>query len=292
MGRARRNVGSDGRLHARDADGVGADAKARLQVSNVLHERQDLEPPIGQAEQDADAHVVDLGLHGAVHGRDPPIVVLLLARQVHALVGRAVVGFLEQLVGANARALERAEFIDRQGRDVGIHPADFALAPFHTVDRRNGIQYVLEALARIRLPCHQQDALVALVDQDLDLAADLILRQRPSLDLFVACAKRAIGAVVGAKIGHVERRKQHQPRPVDLIFHRACRLEDLAQQLRIADRGQRGHIRHAQPGQATGLGQHRAHMLCILAGGCRQHANDFALVYKSNCVVHLFSSLP
>ncbi len=128
------------------------DTKARLQVPNVLHEGQDLEAPIGQAEQDADAHVVDPGFHGAVHGGDAPVVVLLLAC-----------------------ALERAEFIEGQGRDVGIHAADFALAALDTVDRRNRVEHVLEALVRIRLARHQQDALVALVDQDLDLAANLFL---------------------------------------------------------------------------------------------------------------------
>jgi len=94
---------------------------------------------------------------------------------VNALVGRVGVGFLEQLVSADACALERAEFIEGQGRDVGIHAADFALAALDTVDRRNRVEHVLEALVRIRLARHQQDALVALVDQDLHLAANLFL---------------------------------------------------------------------------------------------------------------------
>jgi len=32
----------------------------------MLHERQDLKTPIGQAEQNADAYVIDPGFHGAV----------------------------------------------------------------------------------------------------------------------------------------------------------------------------------------------------------------------------------
>ena len=63
---------------------------------------EDLEAPVEEAEEHADADVVDAGLHGAVHGGDAPVVVPLLAADVHARVGLAVVGLLEELVGADA----------------------------------------------------------------------------------------------------------------------------------------------------------------------------------------------
>ena len=133
---------------------------------------------------------------------------------------------------------------------------------------------------------------MALVNQDLDLAANLVLRQRPSFDLLVARAKGAVGAVVGAQIGYVEWRKKHQPRPVDLILHRTRGLKDLAQQLGITHGGQGGHLLHLQSGQPARLGQHRAHVFRILAGGCRQHTNDFAFVYESYDVVHVCPPYP
>ena len=96
------HVGAAGRLEARHADGVRADAVGALELADVLQHGEDLEAPVEEAEEHADADVVDAGLHGAVHAGDAPVVVLLLAAHVHGVVGLAVVGLLEELVGADA----------------------------------------------------------------------------------------------------------------------------------------------------------------------------------------------
>ena len=84
MRRAERQGRAGGRLDPRHADRVRADAEPRFQVANVLQQGQQLEPPVVEAEQHADANVVDAGLHGAVERRDAPVVVALRAAGVDA----------------------------------------------------------------------------------------------------------------------------------------------------------------------------------------------------------------
>ncbi len=69
-------------------------------------------------------------------------------------------------------------------------------------------------------------------------------------------------------------------------------MKDFSQQLGIAHGGQCGHVLHAEPGQAAGLGQHRAHLPRVLARRCRQYAADFAFIHKSQGVVHVYSLYP
>ena len=72
------------------------------QMRDVLHQAEEFEAPVVQTEQHAHADIVDAGLHGAVERGGAPIVVALLAGAMHGGIGRAVVGFLEELVGADA----------------------------------------------------------------------------------------------------------------------------------------------------------------------------------------------
>ena len=74
-------VGAGGGLQAGNADGVRAAAEALLQMMDVLQHGQHLEAPVVDAEERADAHVVDAGLHGAVHHGGAPVVVGLLPRR-------------------------------------------------------------------------------------------------------------------------------------------------------------------------------------------------------------------
>ena len=82
MRRLAGDVGADGRLEARHADRVRAHAEGLLEVPDVLQDGEHLEAPVEQAEQHADADVVDAALHGAVHGGHAPVVVALAAAQV------------------------------------------------------------------------------------------------------------------------------------------------------------------------------------------------------------------
>ena len=102
---------------------------------------------------------------------------------------------------------------------------------------RDAVEDVLEAaVLGVRLAGHEQDALVALVDQQLDLVADLRLRERAALELLVAHAEGAVEAVVVAQVADVERREEHEALAVDGLLALARRREQLGQQLRVAHR--------------------------------------------------------
>ena len=88
---------------------MATDAEKVFQMGDVLHQGQDFEPPIGQAEQDADADVVDPRLHGPVHDGNPPVEIGLLSAQMDLRVHLAVIGLLETLIGADAGFLQGAK---------------------------------------------------------------------------------------------------------------------------------------------------------------------------------------
>ncbi len=123
------------RPQPREADRVRADVVVLLQVQGVAHQGQHLEPPVVQPKQGPDAHVVAPGLHRPRHAVEPPeIIALAGAGRMHAGVGLVVVGFLEDLIGADAGRLDRgvAGVVQRGGVDV--HAADFAVAARGGVD--------------------------------------------------------------------------------------------------------------------------------------------------------------
>jgi hypothetical protein len=77
-----------------------------------------------------------------------------------------------------------------------------------------------------------------LVDEDLDLAADLVLRQCPALELLVAHAEGAVEAVVGAQVGDVERGEEHEARAVDRVLDEQHRDILVAETLELGGLGQ------------------------------------------------------
>ncbi len=209
----------------------------------MVHHGQHLEAVVVQAEQHADAGVVDAALHGAVDGAEVPVVVALGAGQVHLLVGGAVVGLLEELVGADVAGLEPAVVLDVEGGDVHVEAPDLAVARLHAVDGLDGVVDVVEAAAvGIALTRHQEDALVALVDDDLGLAGDLLEGQVPAQQALVAGAERTVTALVLALVGDVHGGEQHQPVAVDGLLDVAGGGEDLLVQVRVGVGQQHGHV--------------------------------------------------
>src|SRR5664280_1935548 len=126
--RVARDVGPGRWFHARHRDRVRPDAEPALEVADVLHERERLEAPVEQAEEDADADVVDPGFHRAVGGVDAPVEIALPARDVNPRVRVAVVGLLENLVGADLPRLQELELLGGERRDVDVDPPDLARA--------------------------------------------------------------------------------------------------------------------------------------------------------------------
>ena len=225
----------------------------------MLHQRQQLVAPVEEPEQHADPHVVDARLHGAVHRRHAPVVVLLLAGEVDAGVGAAVVGFLEELIGADLRGLELPELVEGERRHVHVDAADLAPVVGDAVDGVDRLEDVREPLARVGLAGHEQHALVALVDEHPRFRGDLVLRERAPLEFGVARPEGAVRALVAAQVRDVQRREHHEPPAVDGLLDVLGGLEQLVEQVRVADVHQRGHVVRLEAVHLPGLRQHRAH---------------------------------
>ena len=129
-----------------------------------------------------------------------------------------MIGFLKQLEGSDARFLQQLEPLRGLRRQVHVYAPDFTGADLRVVDGRDGVENVLEALRRQRLAGHHQNALVALADEDARLFGDLFLRERAARERGVGGAEGAVGALVRAAIGNIERREEDQPRAVDLLL--------------------------------------------------------------------------
>ena len=124
-------------------------------------------------------------LHGAVHRLGVVGVVALGARGVERLVGRLVVGLLEEDVGADARVAQAAVVLDRRGGDVHVHAADGAVAVADRVDGVDGFEDVLQRVVARVLARFERQALVTHVLERRHLAADLLLRQLATRDVLV-----------------------------------------------------------------------------------------------------------
>ena len=102
--------------------------------------------------------------------------------------------------------------------------------------------------------------LVARVQQRLDLAVNLLRRERPANRVRVRPAKRAVLAIVRALAADVERGEQHDPVAVDVAFQLPRGLEDLLNQLGRVGPQQHGRLLQLQRLLVHALGDHVAHL--------------------------------
>ena len=239
-----------------NADGVRAAAEALFQMMDVLQHGEDFVAPVVDAEERADADVVDAGLHGAVHDGGAPVVVGLAAAGMDPSVGGAVVRLLEALVGADAAGLQLAEVLDRERRDVDVDAANLAVAAARGVDGLDGLVDVVEAVGvGIGLAGDHEDALVALLDDDLDLGGDLFLGEGDAVQLAVAGAVGAVFALVGAAVADVERGEHDQAGAVDLLLDGARGGKELFGQLRVLESDEGCDLVEGEALHLAGLGE-------------------------------------
>ena len=208
-----------GRADARHADGVRADAELGLQVLG-MHEQADEVIAVGcQAIKHADAHVVAAAQLGTIHGLGVIAVVALRARGMQCLVVLAVVGFLEEDVGTDTGGLELLVSLDLSRGDVHVQAADLTIAHLGIIDGVNRLQNVLQRVHHGVLAGLESDALVAHLDQSLDLSADLILRQFLARDGLVLGMVGAIDAPVDAIVRQIKRGEHHNAVAVEAALH-------------------------------------------------------------------------
>ncbi len=165
---------------------------------------QQLEFVVIETEQHANAHIVDTGFHGSVHGVETIEEVLLAALEVHLFVGRSVVAFLKTLIGAYGGRLQQLEIFCVHGGAVDIDAADLTAFAFaHAVHGLDGVDYGAGVITRV-LTVDRQDPFVAHLFQGFHLGDQLLLAQGLAWQVMVVGAEAAIAAGVGAVVGNIQ----------------------------------------------------------------------------------------
>lgn len=190
-----------GRADARHGDRVRPDAPDGLKVFGVHEQADEVVAAELKAEENAESHVVDAALHGAVVRFGVIGVVGLRSLRVKLLIGLAVVGFLEELVGADLGFVKLAVVFNRRGGDVDVQAADLAVLVLDRVDGLDGLEDVLDRIVLGMLAGFKQQALVPEVLKGDHFVADLLLRELLAHDVLVLGVVRAVGAGVDAVVG-------------------------------------------------------------------------------------------
>ena len=277
-------VGVDivGVLHPGHADGVGPHPVDSLQVLGVHQQPGELIAVQLQAEQHAQAHVVNAALHGPVHGLGVVAVVALGAGGVQVLVALLVVGLLEQDVGADARLLQLAVVLHGGGGDVHVHPADGAVFVLDGVDGVDAVQHILNGAVDGVLAGLDGQALVAHVLQGDDLFLHFLLGQLFPGDVLVLLVVGTVQTAVDAVVRQVQRREDDNAVAVEILFDllgQGVQLLDLLGD--VAGQQHRGlPVRQALalPGLVQNLVD-ELHVVFVLIG-IGQGVQDFLVVDK------------
>ena len=189
---------------ARERDGVRTHVEASLQVVGVANHSQHLVTPVVQAEEDAEAVVVDASLLGAVHrGQAVVVVAFLGVGGMVFVVDFGAIGLLENLIGADARLFHDAEAFHIQRSGVDVHAADAALAFLGGVGHLHGVGDVLGRVFR-RLAIDEDEALLAIIFESLHVADEFFIGQRGADLLLIRGAETTVNAVVHAVVTHIQ----------------------------------------------------------------------------------------
>ncbi|OQB92105.1 MAG: hypothetical protein BWX83_00302 [Candidatus Cloacimonetes bacterium ADurb.Bin117] len=267
MGRAVRKFGADGRLYAREGDGVRPHAEGFLQMDGVVKQAQHLEFPVVEAHQGADAEVVDTCFHGAVEAVEAPEEIALGSTRMQVPVGFLVVGFLKYLVGADAHGFHGAEALNIQRRGVDVHPANLAFRVFGVINGLHGLGDVFRRIHGM-LAVNHDEAFVAGFHQGLGFLNQLFAAEGGAHAFLVRDAEAAIDAVVHAFVAHVERGKEHDAVAVDAFLQFVGAFQDKLFEFGIGDAEQGCRLFRLQPVLVQGFGYYLtdAGFRCVFPG--------------------------
>ena len=196
-----------------------------------------------QAEENAQAHIVDARFHRAVVRFGVVGVVALRSRGMKFLIALFVVGLLKQDIGTDLGFLELAVVLDRGSCDVHVRATDRAVLVLDRVDGLKALEHVLDRIVDRVFAQLDRKALVTLVLQRNHFGGDLFLGELLARDRLVLQMVRAVHAAVHAVIRQVERREEHDAIAVMVVLDRARQRED-ALDARFVFAGQK-HARFA-----------------------------------------------
>ena len=216
------------------------------EVERVRGDAQGLAPPVRQAIERTDAQPTEARIIRALGRFQPPVEIPLRPRRVHSLIDGAVVSLL----------IHDQTF--RTGGDDGpvflrLHRADFEreAGPLR-VQRSDTGRHVVARDELGMLAGDQQQIAETLIAQRPGFAPHFLDRERHAQNRVVA-GEAAVGAVVDALVGKIQRRKEAddlaKPLPGEGLGAAAQRLQQLAgdgrdqpgkvlqRQLRLSQRG-------------------------------------------------------
>ena len=210
-----------------------ADAIALLEIQGVRHKAQHFEPPIIQAEKHADSHIVASRFQSAAQTVEPvQVIALARARRMHAGVRFMMIGFLENLIGADAGRFNDPVSFMIHGRRVDIDSANFPVPVAGGVDRThafgNEIGVVFGMLAE-----NQDQPLLPRSLELHHLFAQFFKCQSAPHREFIAALKPAIGTIIDAIVAHIERSEKHNPVAVYGFLQFLGGLKNTVEQLRL-----------------------------------------------------------
>ncbi|OQB34884.1 MAG: hypothetical protein BWY06_03323 [Candidatus Latescibacteria bacterium ADurb.Bin168] len=123
-----------------------------------------------------------------------------------------------------------------KSRYVYVNPPYLVRPFFRRVHSRDRLFKVVHDLReRAELPHEQKQALLTDPLARFHLLPNLIHRERGSRHRLVVSPECAIKAIVHALIRHVQRREKHEPSAIDLLFHPACSMPHLREEIRVLD---------------------------------------------------------
>lgn len=288
-----------GRADARHGDRVRTDAPDGFKMLGVHEQADEVVAAEIKPEEHAETHVVDAAFHGAVVRLGVVGVVGLRSLRMQLLVGLAVVGLLEELVGADLGLVKLAIVLDRRGGDVHVEAADGAVLVLDRVDGLDGLEDVLDRIVLGVLARLKEQALVAEVLERDHLVADLLLRELLAHDALVLGMVRAVRAGVDAVVRKVERREEHDAAAVDVLLHLDGGLEDPVVDFLDVAGEQHGGFAVGQALELGGLVKdaHEQRNVRLVLFGVGERVADFLIVdelfrYAGLGVVngHFFSS--
>ncbi len=241
-----------------------ADAVAIFEFQRMINQAHHLEFPIVEAEQRADAHVVNSGVKGAVHTIQPPAIISFnRARRMHETVCLLVIGFLKDLIRADARFMQALQVFNRKRRGVDVHAPDraFALArrPARPVNRLQRRDHVIHVRRRMLAEHDNQAFMADFSGQDADFMVDFLLRQHVARHARIRRAEAAIEAIVDAGGAEIERRERDDAIVIDMPLDVAARDRHFMPQFGVCDVQQRGGFVRRQILDSAGFGENVTH---------------------------------
>ena len=217
-----------------------------------------------KSEENAETHVVDAGLHGAVVRLRVIAIVGLRSLRVQLFVGRLVICFLEELIGTDLGVVQLLVVFYGRCRDVDVDAADGAVLVLDRINRLDGVKDVFDRVVLRVFARFEKQTLVTEVLQCNHFTLDFLHRELLAHDVLVLGVIRAVCAAVDAVVGEVERRKKHDALAVDVFLHLNGGVENALSDFRIIVGKQHSRFAVSKPLEGHHLVEQLINQGCVI----------------------------